>query len=111
MFEKGKLAPDITIVDAQGEKHQSWDFRNRGHIVFVVASDGGKEALKQAEAHKTTWNWLGLRWFAAASPDIALAPGLYVIDRFGTFVTHLTIDAEVWEKLEKEIIYHEARHC
>ncbi len=113
MFEKGKIVSDFDVVDAAGETHRLWDFRNRTHVAVVVGKDSSDRdrALASAAEFRKTWDWLGLRFFSA-SPSLTLSdPGIYAIDRFGAFIAYVPFDADAWEKLEKEVIYHDAKHC
>jgi hypothetical protein len=112
MFEKGKLTPDMEILDAAGDTHRLWDFRNRTHVVVVADKDKSAvdRQLALAAEMRKTWDWLGVRFFSAAQPS-PIDPGLYAVDRFGMFIVCLPFTADVWEKLEKEFIYHDAKHC
>ncbi|MCG3204705.1 MAG: hypothetical protein KCHDKBKB_01420 [Elusimicrobia bacterium] len=115
MFEKGQLVPDIMLVDAQGAQLHLWDFRNRSHLAILVGQKGTHEELSQwmagAAQHQKTWDWLGVKFFGVALSNQSVQPGVYAIDRFGIFLNQFDSGPNVWNELEKEFLYYEAKHC
>ena len=115
MFEKGKLFSDVPLVDAAGASLRLWDLRNKTHAAFFVFPAGKaaelKEKFGQAAGHQKTWDWLAVKFFGMDGADDGFDPGVYLIDRFGGFINYWPYSADMWEKIEKDYLYYEARHC
>lgn len=107
--------PDVALTDGKGLSCQLWDFRNRSHVGMVVLplAEGASLAawLALSTEHQKTWEWLGVKFFGAAPSPLSLEPGVYAIDRYGGFIGHVPFGPELWERIEKEFLYYEAKHC
>ena len=112
MFERGKLVQDLTLIDFAGGVHQLWDLRNRSHVALFACGPEEKQVwLTKASEHEKIWQWLGVKFFHIKEPKSAIAKGVYNIDRYGGFISHVPFGEEMWKKIEQDFLYYEAKHC
>ena len=110
MYLKNELLPDIEITDLSGQKHRLWDYRQKTHLVLLVG-DGASRAEAAFTARKKVMDWLGVRVIACGAPPAGLENGATAIDRYGRYLDSFPLDEELPDRVEKEFLYHEARHC
>ena len=78
-----------------------------------LPDSGAREAL--AQEYLPFAEHLARRFAGRGEPvedlvQVACVGLLHAIDRFGTFIAYLPMTPDVWEKLEKEFVYHDAKH-
>lgn len=110
MPEKNALIPDIHVTALSGERFHLWDFRQKVHLLLLVGDAAGGAAATLAEKQKII-DWLNLKVIACAPPPPDFGPGAHLIDRYGRYITLFPIDATLGDRVEKELVYYEARHC
>lgn len=114
MFEKGTRAPDYAVTDFDGRVHTLGSFRRKSHVVLVYGPDAPREAVERwidgAAARQDVWTWLKAKVIVASHVEGA-EPGVYVIDRWGTVIERYSIDDFSYDAIERDYVYHEARHC
>ena len=110
MFLKNELLPNIEMVDRAGAVHRLWDYRQKTHLLLLFGNraSAGEAAM---EAKKKTLDWLGVRVIACPLPPADLEPLAYAVDRYGRFIDAYPIDQDLAERVEKDFLYYEARHC
>jgi hypothetical protein len=115
MFEKGKLIPNIEVMDQRGVRHALWDYRQKTHVALIVdaslSADGRAALATGAAERQKTWEWLGVRVLVAGSAPDGVADGVYAIDRYGELWDILPLGDGLWERLEKSYMYYEACNC
>ena len=114
-LQAGKLIPNWSIKDRDGEKHTLWDYRQKSHLVLIYDPKREKETVehwKQAiAADRKQWDWLNVKVLLVADAPQELAPGIYTIDRYGLFISSFPLSNWNFDDLEKEFLYYEACHC
>lgn len=114
-FKRGELIPDATIVDAQGISHRLWDWRQKSHLVLLVAPEASPaqrvEWQRTIDRERAQWVWLHAEVLLLKEGPAQWNAGVYAIDRYGRFLKEWPIDQWSAEDLQREYIYHEARHC
>src|SRR4051812_30264169 len=89
-LQRGKLIPNWSVKDLDGEKHVLWDYRQKSHLVLIYDPKREKETVerwKQAiAADRKQWDWLNVRVLLIADAPKDLEAGIYAIDRYGLFI-------------------------
>ena len=115
MVAKGELFPAVSAMDQQGRSVDVGYFNQRSHVILIStpnALEAELAALKaEVKSRQKTWDWLHAIILFTSEPFDFLSSGAYAIDRYGRFIDFFPITPDVWDLLEKEFIYHEARHC
>ncbi len=115
MLEKGKLVPNWTLVDETGKSHRLWDFRQKTNLILLVdpnASDKSRACWRAViSQEQKQWVWLQAEVLIITQAPPEMASGVYLIDRYGQFMTQFPIDQWTPEVVQREFVYHEARHC
>ena len=110
MFLKNELVPDVELTDLAGQRHRLWDYRQKTHLLLVLG-DNAARADAALGARRKTMEWLGVRVLAAATPPPGFESGAFAIDRYGRFIEAFALDDDLAERVEKEFLYYDARHC
>lgn len=115
MLEKGKRIPNWKVKDADGRSHDLWDYRQKAHVVLLHLPKATKEMTdhwkKAIQADQKQWDWLNAKVLIARHAPPEVAPGAYVIDRYGLFWNYFSPDQWSFEDIERDLVYYEARHC
>lgn len=113
MLNKGKLIPDIQVTGTDGQSIRLWDYRQKGHLLLVLVRDAARREKWAADvkAHQKLWDWLSIRPMMIQAAPEGWTEAAYGIDRFGHFLEKFSLDDSLWECVEREFLYHEARHC
>ena len=113
--ERGKRVPNWVVKDHAGQKHALWDYRQKSHVALIHAPEADRQTIKRwltaIEADRKQWDWLNVKILIAAEVPRGLAPGAYVIDRFGIFLNTFPSNHWNFDDLEREFLYYEAYHC
>src|SRR5882762_2662153 len=90
VLEKGKQVPNWIVKDHEGQAHSLWDYRQKSHVALlydpVSNADTIRRWLTAIEADRKQWDWLNVRILVVSAAPIDMAPGIYAIDRYGTFL-------------------------
>lgn len=110
MLKKNDLLPDIEIDDLSGRKHRLWDYRQKTHLLLLFGEGASRVEAALAEKKKLM-EWLGVRVIAfGAAPD-GFEAGAFAVDRYGRFIDRFPFGDDLADRVEKEFLYYEARHC
>jgi len=115
MMEKGKLFPNWTVRDGEGNPRVLWDFRQRSHVILFVNplddEEERKRVVNAATLHRKTWDWLNVTFLWQTPVPEGAEPGVYLINRYGRLHQYFEAGGWTFELLEREWVYYEARHC
>src|SRR5688572_14975215 len=115
MLEKGKRIPNWHVKDMEGNDHDLWDYRQKSHVVVLYDPKAPKETIghwqKAIVADRQQWDWLNAKVLIVKEVPTDVAPGVYVVDRYGMFWNYFSPDAWSFDDLERDLMYYEARHC
>jgi hypothetical protein len=115
MLEKGKRVPDWKITDIDGNVHALWDYRQKSHLLLLFDPQASADTVlrwqKAIVADRQQWDWLQTKILIVAKAPEGMAPGAYVIDRYGMFWNYFSPGHWTFDDLEKDLVYYEARHC
>ena len=110
MTDKNALVPDIEVRALDGQRVRLWDFRQKTHLLLLVGANAAT-AMAALDARKKIMDWLNLRAIACAEFPDGFTEGAHLIDRYGRYVTVFPLDETLSDRVEKELVYYEARHC
>lgn len=110
MIQKNQLVPDIAITDLAGQIHRLWEFRQKTHLL-ILFGEGADRAGDALAEKKKIMDWLGLRVIACGAPPDGFSAGAVAIDRFGRLMETYPLTDDLADRVEKDLIYYEARHC
>lgn len=110
MLQKNELVPDIEISDLSGQKFRLWDFRQKTHLLLLFG-EGAAAAEAALAQKKKLMDWLGLRVIASGPPPDGFPSGATAVDRYGRLIASYPFDEALADRVEKELVYYEARHC
>jgi hypothetical protein len=114
-LEKGKRIPNWTFTLTGGERKQAWDWRQKSHLVLIVAPestpDEQTEWQKGIESERKQWLWLNAEVFVVVQAPADLPPGVHAIDRYGLWIRAWPLGQWTFEDIQREYMYYEARHC
>jgi hypothetical protein len=112
---KGELIPNWVVQDHEGKSHSLWDFRQKSHVALLYDPASGEETVKRwlgaIAADQKQWDWLNVKFIVVSSAPKEMAPGIYAIDRYGTFLNAFPTSHWNFDTLEREFLYYEACHC
>lgn len=114
-IEKGKRIPNWSVQDREKEDHTLWDYRQKTHVVLVYEPEADAQTHERwtsaIRADRKQWEWLNVYFLFAKKGPSEMAPGTYLIDRFGMLQNYYAPGTWTFETLERDWIYYEARHC
>jgi len=115
MLDKGKRVPNWRVKDLEGTTHELSDYRQKSHLLLLYDPQAAFETVtrwQQAiQADKRQWDWLQTKIIIIDKAPEELAPGAYIIDRYGMFWNYFSPGHWTFDDLEKDLVYYEARHC
>jgi len=115
MLEKGKRIPNWQVKDLEGVAHDLWSYRQKSHLLLLFDPNASKETVKRwksaIQADQRQWDWLQAKIILIDKAPKELAPGAYVVDRYGMFWNYFSPGHWTFDDLEKDLVYYEARHC
>jgi hypothetical protein len=110
-FEKGAPVPDMPVFDLSGQGKRLSGFRRKEHVILVNEAPDRWEKLRgEADADRQRWTWLKVA-FVRPADGSKLAPGTYVVSRWGNFLEFYATGAWDFDKIEKDLLYFEASDC
>jgi hypothetical protein len=115
----GKLVPDILVEDMNGERRRLWDYRQKSHVILfrghVTQAASFKSWKDEAGKRRERLEWLHAVLAIAPDEKETAEATIELIDRYGLLHKTLPIGtnspAQIFDEIEKEYIYYEARHC
>src|SRR5262245_62009480 len=119
MFSMGQLVPDMPVESLKGVRGRLWDYRQKSHVA-VLRGGSGDPTLRQrwqeeTQSRRQLWEWLNVIPLVAVDEVESTAPMLDLIDhygrRLGTLLLKDGLTAPLFDEIEKEYLYYEARHC
>jgi hypothetical protein len=115
MLEKGKRIPHWQVKDVAGIAHDLWDYRQKAHLLLLYDPEAEAETYgrwqKAIEADRKQWDWLNTKVIIIDRAPKEMAPGAYVVDRYGMFWNYFSPGHWTFDDLEKDLVYYEAQHC
>ncbi len=115
MLEKGKRIPNWPLIDIEGTSFELWNFRQKNHVILLYDPKTAPETIAQWKqailADQKQWDWLNAKVLVVKKAPQEMAPGAYVIDRYGMFWNYFSPGHWTFDDLEKDLMYYEARHC
>ena len=115
MLEKGKRIPNWSLKDVEGNSHNLWDYRQKSHLLLLYDPEASQDTLgrwqKAIQADQKQWDWLNTKVIIVDKAPKDVAPGVYVIDRYGMFSNYFSTGNWSFDDLERDLVYYEARHC
>ena len=107
--------PNWALKDAGGDNLNLWDFRQKSHVVLIYDPDAAADTFQKwssaIEADRKQWDWLNVKFVLVKKAPKEMAPGVYAIDRYGTYISTFPVGRWNFNDLEREFIYYEAKHC
>jgi len=115
MFEEGSATGDREVTDLQGRPRNLSEFRRRAHVVLLWDPSAG-EAERAAwserrKAESQRWTWLQAEAAVPVSPPPELAPGTYLISRWGKVIAIHPPGPWDMERIERDLLTFEAQDC
>ena len=115
MLEKGKRIPNWNVKDVEGKSHDLWDYRQKSHLLLLSDPEASKDTLerwqKAMQADHKQWEWLNAKVIIVNRAPKEMAPGAYVVDRYGMFLNYFSPGHWTFDDLERDLVYYEASHC
>lgn len=115
MFRRGEKLPNWKVQDSVGQAHELWNFRQKSHLVIIYDPEATPDMQKrwQEAVHmdRKQWEWLNASVLIAKQAPADVSPGVYLVDRYGAFMTYFPLTHWNFDDAEREFIYYEARHC
>ena len=115
VLEKGQRVPNWDLTLAGGDTKQAWDWRQKSHLVLIVAPRSSPEERGQwqagIDAERKQWLWLNAEVFLVIAAPADVPEGVHAIDRYGLWIRAWPLDQWSFEDIQREYVYYEARHC
>jgi len=112
---RGALFPDGALTDHAGLAFKTQDYRQKSNLILIVADAATREQVpqwqKDVQAEHKQWIWLQADVKIVPNPPADFAAGVYAIDRYARFLRYWEHGQWTYEELQREYVYHEARHC
>ena len=115
MFEEGTSTGDRAVTDLFGKPRDLREFRRRAHVVLLWDPAAGAAELAAWKQRRTEesqrWTWLQAETVVPAATPGDLAPGTYLISRWGKVLAIHPPGAWDMERIEKDLLTFEAQDC
>jgi hypothetical protein len=113
MLEIGARPIDLEVVDLQGNPRRLHAFRRKSHVVVLfdpAATEADLAARRERRAAESQrWTWLQAETVVPAGPPPNLAPGIYIVSRWGRVIAVHPPGPWVLERIEKDLLTFEAQ--
>jgi hypothetical protein len=90
MLQTGSPAGDREVLDLRGTPRTLREFRRRSHVVLIWDPSAGPAEraswLERRTQESQHWTWLQAETVVPAAPPADLAPGNYLISRWGKVI-------------------------
>jgi len=115
MLEEGSSAGDRAVVDLLGKARDLREFRRRAHVVLLWDPSAGAPELaawrERRVAEAQQWTWLQAEPVIPAAPPEGLAPGTYLISRWGRVIAIHPPGPWDMGRIERDLLTFEAQDC
>jgi hypothetical protein len=115
MFEEGASTGDREVIDLRGKARNLREFRRRSHVVLLWDPAAGAAELaawrERRQAESQRWTWLQSEAVVPAAPPPGLAPGTYLISRWGRVIAIHPPGARDLDRIERDLLTFEAQDC
>jgi hypothetical protein len=115
MFEEGASTGDREVHDLQGKPRNLREFRRCSHVVLLwdpSAGDAERAAWRERrQAESQRWTWLQAEPVVPAAPPQGLAPGTYLISRWGKVIAIHPPGPWDMDRIERDLLTFEAQDC
>ena len=115
MYEEGTSTGDRAVLDLHGKARDLREFRRRAHVVLLwdpSAGDAERAAWRERRvAEGQRWTWLQAEAVVPAEPPPGLAPGTYLISRWGKVLAIHPPGPWDMERIERDLLTFEAQDC
>ena len=113
MLVEGATPPDLDVLDLQGRPRKLHSFRRRSHVVLLwdpAAGDAERAAWRERRAVESQqWTWLQAEAVVPAAPPADLAPGTYLVSRWGRVIAVHPAGPWDMDRIERDLLTFEAR--
>lgn len=115
MLEEGTSAGDREVVDLSDRPRTLREFRRRAHVVLLWDPTAGEAELaawkKRRAEESQMWTWLQAETVVPAAAPKDLAPGTYLISRWGRVIAIHPPGPWDMPRIEKDLLTFEAQDC
>ncbi|MBI3856579.1 MAG: hypothetical protein HY293_12905 [Planctomycetes bacterium] len=115
MFNVGEKTGDRAVTDLFGKARDLRDLRRRSHVVLLWDPRAGAPELaawrERRAAESQQWTWLQAETVVPALPPPDLAPGTYLISRWGHVIAIHPPGPWDMERIERDLLTFEAQDC
>ena len=115
MFEEGSIAGDRAVTDLQGKTRDLREFRRRCHVVLLWDPTAGADEQaawrERRQAESQRWTWLQAEAVIPAVPPAGVAPGIYLISRWGRVLAIHPPGPWDMDRIERDLLTFEAQDC
>jgi len=115
MYEEGTSAGDREVNDLHGKPRNLREFRRRAHVVLLWDPSAGAVELaawlERRQAESQRWTWLQAEAVVPAAPPAGLAPGTYLISRWGKVIAIYPAGPWDMDRIERDLLTFEAQDC
>lgn len=115
MLSIGARPPDYDTSDLFGKTHKLHAFRRKSHVVLLwdpsaTAEQRAHWAGRRREESQR-WTWLQAEALVPASAPADVAPGTYLISRWGHVIAvHPPGSCDI-DRIEKDLLTFESQDC
>jgi hypothetical protein len=115
MMEEGSPAGDRELRDLFGKPRTLREFRRRAHVVLLWDPSAGPAELaawrERRKAEAQQWTWLQAETVVPVAPARDLAPGTYLISRWGRIIAVHPPGPWDMPRVERDLLTFEAQDC
>ena len=115
MMEEGASAGDREVTDLFGKPRNLREFRRRAHVVLLWDPSAGAAELaawrERRSAEAQQWTWLQAETVVPTAPPQGLAPGTYLISRWGKVIAIHPPGPWDMPRIERDLLTFEAQDC
>ena len=115
VLEEGTSAGDLEVIDLSGRPRTLREFRRRAHVVLLWDPAAGEAELAAWRARRAAesqqWTWLQAETVVPAVRPQDLAPGTYLISRWGRVIAVHPPGPWDMPRVERDLLTFEAQDC
>jgi hypothetical protein len=115
MLTVGAPAGDREVTDLFGKPRTLREFRRRAHVVLLWDPRAGAAELaawrERRSAESQHWTWLQAETVVPAAPPQDLAPGTYLISRWGNVIAIHPPGPWDLDRVDRDLLTFEAQDC
>lgn len=115
MLTPGEKTGDRAVTDLQGRARDLREFRRRSHVVLLWDPTAGEAQLaawrERRAAESQRWTWLQAESVVPTARPDDLAPGTYLISRWGMVIAIHPPGPWDMDRIERDLLTFEAQDC